>query len=446
MKKKNIYLLIFILVLFGFALQSIVPFNTKLMGPGGLTLGLDLKGGSQLLYKADLSKKDPSVTDYEAMSSVIEKIQRRVNLYGTTEPTIQKQGPDRILVQLPGVKDISEAISLIGKTALLDFREQKFDENGGPVLDDKGNWVFEDEPAKAEGRDGQERELTGEYLKLAHTNVDPYKGPVVVIEWDSEGGYLFEKITRRNLQKPLAIFLDNEIISAPIVQSVIMSGTPAQIEGRFTMDEAETLAIQLNSGALDVPLEIIGQENVDPTLGADSIQKSKRAAIIGIILLLLFMLIYYRLPGLIACVSLGIYGVFLLAIFSAFPVTLTLAGIAGAILSLGMAVDANVLIFERMKDELRTGRTLGAAVEAGFNRAWAAIRDSNITTFIACAVLIWLGTSATFHASMVSGFAITLFIGVALSMFTAIVITRTFLRLIVASQLIATPAAYGVKI
>ena len=446
MKKKNIYLLIFILVLFGFALRSIVPINTKLLGPEGLTLGLDLKGGSQLLYKADLSKKDPSITDNEAMSSVIEKIQRRVNLYGTTEPTIQKQGADRILVQLPGVKDISDAISLIGKTALLDFREQKLDENGDPVLDDKGDWVFEDEPAKAEGRDGQERELTGEYLKLAHTNVDPYQGPVVVIEWDSEGGYLFEKITQRNLQKPLAIFLDNEKISAPIVQSVIMSGTPAQIEGRFTMDEAETLAIQLNSGALDVPLEIIGQENVDPTLGADSIQKSKRAAIIGIILLLLFMLIYYRLPGLIACISLGIYGVFLLAIFSTFPVTLTLSGIAGAILSLGMAVDANVLIFERMKEELRTGRTLGAAVEAGFNRAWTAIRDSNITTFIACAVLIWLGTSATFHASMVSGFAITLFIGVALSMFTAIIITRTFLRLIAASQFFATPAAYGVKI
>ena len=445
MKKKNIYLLIFILVLFGFALRSIVPINAKLLGPHGLTLGLDLRGGSQLLYKADLSKKDPSITDNEAMSSVIEKIQRRVNLYGTTEPTIQKQGADRILVQLPGVKDISDAISLIGKTALLDFREQKFDENGDPVLDDKGDWVFEDEPAKTEGRDGQERELTGEYLKLARTDVDPYQGPVVIIEWDSDGGYLFEKITRRNLQKPLAIFLDNEKISAPIVQSVIMSGTPAQIEGRFTMNEAETLAIQLNSGALDVPLEIIGQENVDPTLGADSIQKSKRAAIIGIILLLLFMLIYYRLPGLIACISLGIYGVFLLAIFSAFPVTLTLSGIAGAILSLGMAVDANVLIFERMKEELRTGRTLGAAVEAGFNRAWAAIRDSNITTFIACAVLIWLGTSATFHASMVSGFAITLFIGVALSMFTAIIITRTFLRLIVASRLTTNPAAYGVK-
>jgi preprotein translocase subunit SecD len=445
MKKRNISLLIFILVLLGLALWSIIPLNTKLLGPHGLTLGLDLKGGSQLLYKADLSRKDPAITDNEAMASVIEKIQRRVNLYGTTEPIIQKQGADRILVQLPGVKDVQEAISLIGKTAMLEFREQKFDETGNPVLDDNGNWIFEEETAKAVGKDGIERELTGEYLKQAHLDVDPYQGPVVIIEWDSEGGYLFEKITERNLNKPLAIFLDNEIISSPIVQTVIRAGTPAQIEGNFTMAGAETLAIQLNSGALDVPLEIIGQENVDPTLGADSIQKSKQAAIIGIILLLLFMLIYYRLPGLIACISLGIYGVFLLAIFSAFPITLTLSGIAGAILSLGMAVDANVLIFERMKEELRTGRTLGAAVEAGFNRAWTAIRDSNITTFIACAVLIWLGTSATFHASMVSGFAITLFIGVALSMLTAIVITRTFLRLIIASRLTTNPAAYGVK-
>ena len=445
MKKRNIYLLIFILVLFGFALWSVVPFNTKLLGPNGLRLGLDLKGGSQLLYKADLSQKDPSVSNAEAMSAVVEKIQRRVNQYGTFESTIQKQGTDRILVQLPGVEDISRAISLIGKTALLDFREQKLDENGNPVLDNEGNRVFKDESAKAAGRDGKERELTGEYLKHARQDIDPYKGPAVVIEWDSEGGYLFEKITERNLHKPLAIFLDDKIISAPVVQSVIRSGTAGQIEGNFTIDEAKDLTDQLNSGALDVPLTIIGQENVDPTLGADSIQKSMQAAIIGIILLLLFMLLYYRLPGLIACISLGIYGVFLLAIFSAFPITLTLAGIAGAILSLGMAVDANVLIFERMKEELRAGRTSGAAVEAGFNRAWTAIRDSNITTFIACAVLIWLGISSTFHASMVSGFAITLFIGVALSMFTAIVVTRTFLRLIVGSRLPTSPAAYGVK-
>ncbi|HUV45936.1 MAG TPA: protein translocase subunit SecD, partial [Dehalococcoidia bacterium] len=442
--KKNIYLLIFILILFGFALWSIVPVNTKLLGSNGLTLGLDLKGGSQLLYRADLSKKDPSVTDAEAMASVIEKIQRRVNEYGAAEPVIQKQGTDRILAQLPGVEDISEAIGLIGKTALLDFREQELDAAGNPVLDDKGNWVFQDEPAKAEGRDGKERELTGEYLTRAHRDIDPYQGPVVIIEWDSEGGYLFEKITERNLQKPLAIFLDNVMISAPIVQSIIRAGTPGQIEGNFTIGEAENLAIQLNSGALDMPLTIIDQRDVDASLGTDSIRKSVLAAEIGVILLLLFMLLYYRLPGLIACFSLGIYGVFLLAIFNLFSsnITLTLPGIAAAILSLGMAVDANILIFERMKDELRTGRTLGAAVEAGFNRAWTAIRDSNITTFIACIILFWLG--GTFGAFMVRGFALTLFIGVALSMFTAIVITRTFLRLIVSSRLVTDPAAYGV--
>ena len=445
MKKGNICLLIFILVLFGFALWSLVPINTKLLGPNGLRLGLDLKGGSQLLYKADLSKNDPSVTDAEAMASLIGKIQRRVNEYGAAEPVVQKQGADLILVQLPGVKDINRAINLIGKTALLDFREQKLDENGNPVLDNEGNWVFKDEPAKAVGRDGKERELTGEYLKHARQDMDPYKGTVVVIEWDSEGGYLFEKITERNFHKPLAIFLDDEIISAPVVQSVIRSGTAGQIEGNFTIDEAKDLTNQLNSGALDVPLTIIDQRDVDATLGADSIQKSILAAGIGLILLLLFMLLYYRLPGLIACISLGIYGVFLLAIFKLFHtnLTLTLPGIAAAILSLGMAVDANILIFERMKEELRAGRTLGAAIETGFNRAWTAIRDSNITTFIACIILFWLG--GTFGAFIVRGFALTLFIGVALSMFTAIVVTRTFLRLIAGSRLPTSPAAYGVK-
>ncbi len=446
MKKKNIGLLIFILALLGLALWSIVPLNTKLLGPNGLTLGLDLKGGSQLLYKADLSKKNPSVTDAEAMSSVTEKIQRRVNLYGAAEPVIQRQGTDRILVQLPGVEDINEAIKLIGQTALLDFREQKLDENGQPVLDDKGNWVFRDEPAKAEGRDGEQRELTGEYLKLARTDIDPYTGsPLVVFEWDSEGAYLFEQITGRNLQKPLAIFLDNEVISAPIVQSVIRDRGQIDFNRPVPMAEAETLAIQLNSGALDVPLTIIDQRDVDASLGADSIKKSMLAAEIGVVLLLLFMLLYYRLPGLVACLSLGIYGVFLLAIFNLFSayLTLTLPGIAAFILSLGMAVDANVLIFERLKEELRTGRTLGAAVEAGFDRAWTAIRDSNITTFIACIILFWLG--GTFGAFMVRGFALTLFIGVAMSMFTAIVITRTFLRLIVASRLTANRAAYGVR-
>lgn len=446
MRRRSIYLLIFILVLFGVALWSIVPINTKLLGPDGLRLGLDLKGGSQLLYEANLSMKDPDVTADEAMASVIAKIQRRVDQYGAAEPVIQKLGTERILVQLPGVKDIGEAINLIGKTALLDFREQKFDALGNPVLDDEGNWVFEDEPATAEGRDGQERALTGSYLKRASIDFDTIKGAVVVIEWDSEGEHLFEKITERNLNKPLAIFLDDEMISAPIVHNIITAGTRGIIEGQFTMSDAERLAIQLNSGALDLPLTIIDQRDVDASLGADSIRQSMIAAVIGIILLFLFVLLYYRLPGLMACFALGIYGVLLLAIFNLFSshITLTLPGIAAAILSLGMAVDANILIFERIKEELRRGRSLGAAIETGFSRAWTAIRDSNITTFIVCFILFWLG--GTFGAFMVRGFALTLFIGVALSMFTAIIITRTFLRLIVNSRLVTNPAAFGVKI
>jgi len=443
LSKRNIYWLIFIIALLGLALWSILPVNTKLLGPNGLTLGLDLKGGSQLLYEANLSQKDPSVSDAEAMAAVTEKIQRRVNEFGVTEPTVQKLGTNQIVIQLPGVENITRAIELIGETGLLEFREQRFDENGDPVINETtGEPVFGNESATAIGKDGQEKELTGKYLKHAYRDVDPYEGPIVAFEWDSEGAYLFEQITRRNLDKQLAIFVDNKMISAPVVQSVISDR--GRIEGRFTLEEAADLANKLNSGALDVPLTLIDQRDVDASLGADSIRKSMIAAGIGLVLLLLFMLAYYRLLGLVACFSLGIYGVVLLAIFGFSPITLTLPGIAALILSLGMAVDANVLIFERMKEELRSRRTLGAAVEAGFNRAWPAIRDSNITTFIACIVLFWLG--GTFGAFMVRGFALTLFVGVALSMFTAIVVTRTFLRLIVGGRLVTNLAAYGVRV
>jgi len=443
LSKRNRYLLIFIVALLGLALWSILPVNAKLLGPDGLMLGLDLKGGSQLLYEADLSKKDPSISDAAAMAAVTEKIQRRVNEFGVTEPTIQKLGLAQIVVQLPGVENITRALKLIGETGLLEFREQKFDENGDPVINETtGELVFENQSAMAIGEDGQEKALTGQYLKRAQRDVDPYEGPIVTFEWDSEGAHLFEQITGRNLEKPLAIYVDNKLISAPVVQSVISDR--GQIEGRFTLDEAGDLANKLNSGALDVPLTLIDQRDVDASLGADSIRKSMIAAGIGLVLLLVFMLAYYRLLGLVACFSLGVYGVLLLAIFSFFPITLTLPGIAALILSLGMAVDANVLIFERTKEELRAGRTLGAAVETGFNRAWPAIRDSNITTFIACIILFWLG--GTFGAFMVRGFALTLFVGVALSMFTAIVVTRTFLRFVVGGRLVTNLAAYGVRV
>ena len=272
--------------------------------------------------------------------------------------------------------------------------------------------------------------------------LDPQTGaPEVAFEFNTEGALLFKQITTRDLGKPLGIFLNNELISAPTVQAVIAD--KGVITG-VSLQQAKTLAIQLNSGALVAPLTIVERSNIEATLGADSIKKSLLAAEIGIAALVLFMILYYRLPGFIACLALGIYGVVILAIFKLIPITLTLPGIAGFIVSFGMAVDANVLIFERMKEELRAGRSLSAAIEAGFNRAWTAIRDSNITTFIACAVLYWMGGSL--GALMVRGFAITLFIGVAMSMFSAITITRTFLRFIPKSRLTTSPAAYGVKL
>lgn len=390
------------------------------------------------MYKADLSKKDPAQTDEDAMRGVLDKIERRVNIYGVTEPIIQKLGTDQILVQLPGITDVEEALKLIGKTAELDFRELPDGEQAeGPSEGEEETiqWV----KAKGTGSDGTEKELTGKYLSDAQVVLDPQTNePEVQIVWDDEGAVLFEQVTKRNLQKPLAIFLDDVLITAPIVQSVIKES--GVITG-LTLEEARLLAIQLKSGALDVPLEVIQEKDVDATLGSDSIRKSLIAGAIGLLVVALFMLLYYRVSGLIAVIALLIYGVILLAIFKLVPITLTLPGVAALILSIGMAVDANVLIFERMKEELRAGRTIGAAVETGFSRAWPAIRDSNITTFIACLVLWWFG--GTLGAFMVRFFAVTLFIGVALSMFSAIVVTRTFLRFIV--RAFTNPEVYGVK-
>ncbi|MBL7208726.1 MAG: protein translocase subunit SecD [Dehalococcoidia bacterium] len=412
--------------------------DSERLGRQGLTLGLDLEGGSHLVYEADLSQKDPAQSDNDAMRGVLDKIERRVNAYGVTEPIIQRQGHDRILVQLPGVRDVDEAIRLIGQTAELDFREVELDETGQPVLDEEGRQQWA--KAMAVGSDEQEKQLTGKYLKPnASVVLAPQTNePEVAFEWNGEGAVLFEQITERNLQKPLGIFLDEQLISAPTVQAVIKE--KGVITG-LDLEEARLLAIQLNSGSLDVPLKVIQEQDVDATLGADSIEKSLVAGVIGLALIVLFMLLYYRVSGLVATCALVVYGVLLTAIFKMIPITLTLPGIAALILSIGMAVDANVLIFERLKEELRSGRTLGAAVEVGFNRAWPAIRDSNITTFIACIVLYWFG--GTLGAFMVRGFALTLFIGVALSMFSAIIITRTFLRIVI--RAVTSRPAYGVQ-
>jgi len=442
LRRGNVYLLIFILALFGFALWSVVPLDRNVFGREGLRLGLDLAGGSYLVYQADASDIEPEYRD-EIMEGVKGVIERRIDALGITEPIVQLQkqeGEYNIAIQLPGIADIEKAKETVGLFALLEFREQ----------DEAGNWT----PATGTVN-GEELTLTSRYFKEnTYPTVDQTGKPLLIFYWDETGQQLSKQITTRLLGKPLAIFLGDELIMAPTVESVIEDR--GQIEGEgFSLTEAQELSRLLNAGRIDVPLGRwvegefepsvpLYERTVDATLGQDSIQKSILAAGIGIVLLLIFMILYYRLPGLVACLSLAVYGAMLLAIFKLVPVTLTLPGLAGFIVSLGMAVDANVLIFERIKEELRGGRSLGAAAEAGFNRAWTAIRDSNITTFIACIVLFWLG--GTLGALMVRGFALILFIGVALSMFTAITVTRTFLRLIIGSQVVTNLAAYGVPV
>ena len=438
MKTSNLWLLFFIAVLVGFCIWAIVPLDGDRFGRQGLTLGLDLKGGAYLVYEADLSKKDAAQTVDQVMTSVLGKIERRANAFGVKEPIIQRQGENRILVQLPGEKNVDEAKKLIGQVALLEFKETTSDASGQPQKDAKGEILWS--IARGTGSDGQTKDLTGKYLKpnskiVLKPNTNE---PEVAFEWNDEGAVLFEQITKRNIEKPLGIFLDNQLISYPTVRAVIKGS--GIIEG-MDMKEAQNLAIQLNSGSLDVPLTVIQEQSVDATLGADSIKKSVVAGAIGLLLVILFMLLYYRMAGVVAALALIIYGVIITAIFKLVPVTLTMAGIAAAVVSVGMAVDANILIFERTKEELRAGRTLGAAVDAGFNRAWLAIRDSNVTTFIACIVLYWFGD--TFGAFMVKGFALTLFIGVALSMFTAITVSRLFLVMIV--RVVKNSWFYGVK-
>jgi len=437
LKRGRTGLLIFIVVLFGLALWVVLP-NQGILGRKGFTLGLDLQGGSRLVYSANLSEKDPSQTDAEALAGVKQTIERRVNAYGVSEATVrimQNEQGSFIEVQLPGVKDIDEARKLVGRVAELDFREQVFNATGNTT------WVV----AKALGSDGQEKELTGKYFKPnAAVALNPNtNAPEVAFEWDAEGAVLFKNITTRNLNKPLGIFLDNELISAPTVQAVIEA--KGIITGLETLQRAKTLAIQLNSGALEVPLTEIGRSDVGATLGADSLNKSRLAGIIGLALIILFMIIYYRVTGLVACLALIVYAVLNLAIFKLIPVVLTLPGIAGFIVSIGMGVDGNVLVCERLKEELRRGSTLERAVEQSFRQSWSAIWDSNVTVFIACAVLLWLGTRTMFANPTVTGFATTLFIGVALSMFTQVVVTRAFLRTVVSVGLAKSPRAYGVS-
>lgn len=449
MNRRNIIGLSIILILAALCLSAVLVKEYHIPGVGdrghdntplGMSLGLDLSGGTHLVYEADLSQIG-NESAAEAMQGAMDIISRRVDAYGVTEPVIQKQGTDRISVQLPGIRDVETAIELIGSTAQLDFREMVYDDSGNPVLDEEGNPVWK--PATGI-LNGEEVQLTGKYLKRnTQVVLDPNTNePMVSFELNSEGADLFAQITGRLIEKPLGIFLDNTYVSSPIVKSKIEGGKGV-IEN-ISLEDARNLAILLNAGALPVTLKgPIIREDIDPTLGSDSIRKSLIAGAIGLLLIIAFMVLYYRLPGAMASLALVIYGILVLAAFKLIPVTLTLAGIAAFILSIGMAIDANVLIFERLKEELRRGQTLGGAVETSFNRAWPAIRDSNFTTLIVCGILYWMGSM--FAEPRVMGFALTLALGVAISMFSALVITKTFLRSLVGTRLADNFSLYGAK-
>ena len=495
-------------------------------------LGLDLQGGAHLVYEADTSRVDPRDRE-STISGVRDVIERRVNAFGVSEPIVQtnKSGDTyRVIVELAGVFDVNEAIQQIGKTPLLEFKEQnnealrpptseeqkqleeenerirkkaeevlqralagedfaelakEYSEDPGSkgsggdlgyvgrgvfvpefekaIFDDLktgeitpslvrtefGYHIIKKEDERQSSSDPLKKEvrarhilfrektiadirpaadpwkntgLTGAQLKRAEVQFDPTTGePQVGLEFDKEGKELFAELTKRNIGKPIAIFLDGNPLSVPTVQSTITAGR-AVITGNFTIPEARELARNLNAGALPVPINLISQQTVGPTLGQVSLEKSLRAGAWGLLLVAIFMVLYYRFAGIIAVIALAIYTVLTLFLFQLFSVTLTLAGIAGFILSIGMAVDANVLIFERMREEIRKKKPIAAAVEAGFQRAWPSIRDSNMSSLITCAILFWFGTS------LIQGFAVTLAIGILVSMFSAITLTRGILR------------------
>lgn len=396
-------------------------------------LGLDLQGGVHLEYEADLSQISEGEKE-EAMNGLRDVIERRVNIYGVTEPLVQVYGNDRIVVELPGVESIEDAISWIGETPLLQFLEEASDEEKQAIQDKYEEIKDLNIEEMQQVEDWQlaftlpynETELTGRYLDKASLSFDQTSMmPIIELEFDSEGAKLFEEITERNVGKTLAIFLDGQSIIgdfyAPTINEKI-SGGKAVITGETDINEAKTIVQRLNQGALPVPLSNpIVQQEVGPTLGQISLDNAVKAGIVGLIAIILFLILFYRLPGFLSSLALIAYIIFVFAIIKLTGATLTLAGIGGIILSIGMAVDANILIFSRMKEEIANGHGIYESIEEGINRAWSSIRDGNFTTLIVAVVLYLLGTS------FVKAFAFTLIIGILVSLFSAMVVTRIFL-------------------
>jgi len=397
-------------------------------------LGLDLAGGTHLVYSADVSKLESSEVS-GSMDALRDVIERRTNLFGVSEPLVQveKSGDtNRLIVELPGVTDINQAVTMIGETPMLEFKKERegtktqdiikaqqellqtMQGSGQTEIDPNSNPLAFLDPYEETG-------LTGSYLKKAQLIFNPTTGePVVLLAFNSEGKKMFADITKNNINKILAIYLDGVAITTPVVRDEIKDGK-AEISGGFTAEEAKTLVRDLNYGALPVPIELISTQSVGASLGEDVARKGVLAGIYGLLLVMLFMLVWYRLPGFVSVIALSFYVAIMLALFKLVPVTLTSAGIAGFIMSVGMAVDANVLVFERIKEELKNGRDIESSIREGFARAWLSIRDSNISSIITAIILFWFGTS------LVEGFALTFGIGVLISMFTALTVTRTLL-------------------
>ena len=410
-----------LILVFGITLGWFVQ-SSQLNGTRPFRLGLDLSGGTQLVYRAQLSAIETSDVA-ESMAALRDTIERRVNLFGVSEPIVQTQrggtfageSEERLLIELPGVTDTDEAIRLIGQTPVLEFR----------MLRDGADIPGTGQPVENVNQLFAPAAITGKHLASAQIQFSQNVGgvpnePVVALNFNSEGGKIFADLTRENVGKYFGIFLDGVPISIPVIQESIPNGT-AIISGGFTAEGAKELARNLNYGALPVPIELISTQTVAGTLGEEAVNRGITASVWGFAAVALFMVLWYRLPGVIAVVALALYVLTNLALFQFVPVTITAAGIAGLILSIGMAVDANILIFERMKEELRGGKNAEEAIHEGFSRAWLSIRDSNISSLITATILFWFGTS------LIKGFALVFFIGVLISMITAITVSRTLL-------------------
>lgn len=414
---------VIVIVLF-FAIVIDIPQSFLWKDKVKATLGLDLVGGTELVYQADLSASTDKLKDLNNLKNVFRS---RIDSLGVAEPSLQTSGNDKIIIELPGIKNVEQAIDRIGATYELVFMTEGTAENGVQLQDFyESGYLYPNYWVKSD--------LTGRELVSAETtfqggNTNSVKSePVVSLKFNNSGQQKFTQLTKNNLQKQIAIVLDNKIVSAPTVQTEITNGE-AVITGSKNIQEAQKLADRLSEGMLPVPARLIGQQNIGATLGQDSLKNSMVAGLIGLLLVAAFIIIYYKFSGFIAVIALVIYALITLALFKIIPVTLTLAGIAGFILSIGMAIDANILIFERMKEELKLGKTMNLAIQDGFKRAFSSVKDSNFSSLITCVILYYTAGSGP-----VRGFALTLGIGIIISLFTAITVTRTILLLIANSK------------